>query len=137
MGDIYGKKGDKYKTIEYYQKSIDIKLDYIDSYISLGFCLIKYGKIEEAKPVLLKAIELGDLDTSNMNLGHVYLCKKEEGKAIQCYQASLSQFENKDNFWAGMKDDYQYLVQYGITEAYYQTILEKIRVNTKGVFQKP
>jgi Tfp pilus assembly protein PilF len=126
MGLAYSNKGDKDKAIECYQKAIEIKPDFHEAYVNLGFYLIKFGKIEDAKPILLKAIELGDLDTSNMNLGHVYLCKNEEAKALECYQTSLSHFENKDVFWKGMKDDYQYLAQYGITETYYQTILEKI-----------
>jgi tetratricopeptide (TPR) repeat protein len=127
MGSAYDDKGDKDKAIECYQKAIEIKPDYQEAFGSLGFCLIIIGSIKEAETILLKAIELGDNDTSNMNLGHVYLCKNEEEKAIECYKTSLSHFENKDNFWQGMKDDYQYLVQYGITEAYYQSVLEKIR----------
>jgi tetratricopeptide (TPR) repeat protein len=126
MGSTYDDKGDKDKAIEYYQKAIDIKPDNHETYVNLGFSHIKFGTINEAETILLKAIELGEMTISQMNLGHVHLCKNEEEKAIECYKISLSYFENKDNFWKDMKDDYQYLVQYGITEAYYQSVLEKI-----------
>jgi pentatricopeptide repeat protein len=127
MGLAYDEKGEFGKAIESYEKTIEIKPDYQYAYVGLGFCHIRLGSIKEAEPLLLKAIELGDMTASQMNLGHVYLCKNEEEKAIECYKISLSHFENKDVFWKDMKDDYQYLVQYGITEAYYQSVLEKIR----------
>jgi tetratricopeptide (TPR) repeat protein len=127
IGYAYESQGDNKKAIHFFEQAINIKPNFREAYGSLGFCYMKIGSINEAEPILLKAIELGDNDTSNMNLGHVYLCKNEEEKAIECYKTSLSHFENKDKFWEGMKDDYQYLVQYGITEAYYQSVLEKIR----------
>jgi tetratricopeptide (TPR) repeat protein len=127
MGLAYDERGDNEKAIECYEKVIEIKPDYQYAYGSLGFCYIKIGNINEAETILLKAIELGNNDASNMNLGHIYLCKKEEEKAIECYQTSLRHYKNNDEFWKGMKDDYQYLAQYGITEAYYQSVLEKIR----------
>jgi tetratricopeptide (TPR) repeat protein len=126
MGFLYALQGENTKAIEYYEKVIEIKPDYLYPYGNLGFIYIKIGSFNKAETILLKAIELGDMTESQMNLGHVYLCKNEEEKAIECYKISLSHFENKDNFWKGMKDDYQYLVQYGITEAYYQSVLEKI-----------
>jgi tetratricopeptide (TPR) repeat protein len=127
MGLAYDNEGEYEKAIESYQQAIKIQPDNQNAYTDLGFCLIKFAIINEAETILLKAIELGGNLKGNMYLGHVYLCKNEEEKAIECYKTSLSHFENKDNFWQGMKDDYQYLVQYGITEAYYQSVLEKIR----------
>ncbi len=126
LGLIYTMIDNYAISIEYCQKAIIIKPDYCEAYSILGLCHIKFGNINEAEPILLKAIELGDMIASQMKLGHIYLCKNEEEKAVKCYQTSLSHFENKADFWSGMKDDYQYLAQYGITEAYYKTILEKI-----------
>jgi tetratricopeptide (TPR) repeat protein len=126
MGLAYDNEGEYEKAIESYQEAIKIQPDNQNAYTDLGFCLIKFAIINEAETILLKAIELGGNVKGNMYLGHVYLCKNEEEKAVECYKTSLSHFENKDNFWKGMKDDYQYLVQYGITEAYYQSVLEKI-----------
>jgi Flp pilus assembly protein TadD len=126
MGYAYYCKGDKVNAIKCFEKVIEIEPNDSSSYNNIGYCLITMGNINEAEPKLLKAVELGCFDFSNRNLGHVYLSKNEEEKALQYYQTSLSHFEDKERFWAGMKDDYQYLAQYGVTEAYYQTILEKI-----------
>jgi tetratricopeptide (TPR) repeat protein len=131
IGNTYFKKSEYENAVENYEKAIKIKPDYHYAYGSLGFYQIINGSLKEAESLLLKAIELDNMATSNMNLGHVYLCENEEEKAIKCYQTSFNNFENKADFWKGMKDDYQYLAQYGITEAYYQTILEKIRENTE------
>jgi tetratricopeptide (TPR) repeat protein len=106
-----------------------IKPDKHETFNSLGFLYLKTGDLINAETHLVKSIAFGSNDFGNMNLGHVYLCKGEEEKAILCYQKGLSHIDNSDDFWAGMKDDYAYLVQYGISEGYYQTILEKIRDN--------
>ena len=126
MGNAYGDKGDYDKMIESYQKAVEIKPDYHKVYNSWGFCLIKYGRIADAEFVLQKAVDLGDFGTGNMNLGHVYLCQGNKEKALVCYKSSLSHFEGNDAFWAGMKDDFQYLTQYGITEEYYKNVLGEI-----------
>ena len=69
---------------------------------------------------------MGGFDNSNMNLGHVYLCQGNKEKALEYYKSSLSHFEDKAAFWAGMKDDFQYLTQYGIAEEYYKNVLGEI-----------
>ena len=49
------------------------------------------------------------------------------GASVGVLSKSLTTFSNKNQFWDGMKDDFQHLVQYGITDEYFQCILEKIR----------
>ena len=125
-GLIYSAKGDKDKAIESYQKAIDIKPDKHEAYGNLGFAFIKFGEIEKAASVLSKRIELGNTDTGYMNLGHVYLAEGMEEQAIINYRQSLAAFSNKEAFWEGMKDDFQYLEQYGITRQQYDLILKEI-----------
>jgi tetratricopeptide (TPR) repeat protein len=132
MGYAYDNKGDNDKAIECYQKAIEIKPDYRDALMSIGFDYLKMKDLPNSEKYLIQAISFGSNDFGNMNLGHIYLCKSEEEKALECYQMSLSHFVDKAYFGKGMKDDYQYLAQYGITEAYYQTVLAKIVENTEG-----
>ena len=67
-----------------------------------------------------------------MNLGHVYLIEANEVKALNCYIKSLLSFEDKNLFWQGMRDDYQYLEQYGITPEKYNSVLEEVKSQSKS-----
>ena len=67
-----------------------------------------------------------------MNLGHVFLAKKEEKKALSYYLRSIEIYSNKDLFWKEMEEDFQYLTQYGINQDYYQSVLQKIRESTES-----
>jgi len=127
LGLLHGEKGENEKAIAFYQKGIDVNPDSNNAYINLGFALIKMGQIDKAEKYLRIALDLGDKKFSYMNLGHIYLCKKEEKLAVDNYKLSLAAFEDTDEFWKGMNDDLQYLEQYGITKEYYQNILEKIK----------
>ncbi|MEY4903964.1 MAG: hypothetical protein RLZZ292_1779 [Bacteroidota bacterium] len=64
----------------------------------------------------------------NMNLGHVYLAQQKEDKAMACYLQSLEAMEDTETFWQCMNDDFQYLEQYDITRAYYDAVLERVRI---------
>jgi len=58
----------------------------LDLLISASWKLIQLKKINEAEPLLLKALELGSIDAVNMNLGHIYLIKDEQDKALEFYK---------------------------------------------------
>jgi tetratricopeptide (TPR) repeat protein len=124
----YENKGAYDKAIEVFQKIITIEPDDYSVYSSLGFCIIKSGRIDKAEDVLQKAVDFGDLEIGNMNLGHVYLCQGYKEKAIAYYKIGFSHFEDKEEFWTCMKDDLQYLTQYGITEAIYADVLTEIKL---------
>ena len=126
-GYFYYNNKKRDKAIEYFEKAVTIKSN--DAYIltNLGFLLICLGKTEKAEQHLLIAIELGSHALGNMNLGHIYLCKGAKNKALDCYKKGLDSFKSKKDFWYGMQDDFQYLTQYGMTETYYQSVLEELR----------
>jgi tetratricopeptide (TPR) repeat protein len=126
MGLAYYDKGDKNKAIGFYQKAIDIQPDEANASYSIGYLFLQTGKLERAEEMLQKSIALGKNDYGNMNLGHVYLSKKNETDALDCYHKSLAAFSDKEKFWEGMKEDYPYLEQYGISIDYYDEVLARI-----------
>ncbi len=92
----------------------------------MGFLYLQNRDLELAEKNLLKSIELGSKDLGNMNLGHVYLAKKETKKALECYKKSINNFSNKEEFLKGFDDDYQYLEQYGLNKKTHEKIRKKI-----------
>ncbi|MEZ4851230.1 MAG: tetratricopeptide repeat protein [Bacteroidia bacterium] len=127
LGIVYSDQQKYAEAIAAYEKVIELKPNVPDTFNSIGFLYLQMGTLTKAKETLTQAVEKGSQDYANMNLGHVFLALKEEEKAINYYLKSLTAFSNKDQFWDIMKDDFQYLEQYGITDEYYQGILEKIR----------
>ncbi|MDX2285475.1 MAG: tetratricopeptide repeat protein [Bacteroidia bacterium] len=126
MGNAWSDKGDFDRAIECYQQVLAIKPDKHEAYNVWGFTLVVCGRISAAGPVLQQCIAAGGVELGNMNLGHVYLSEGKESEALACYQESLRHFTDTEEFWEGMRDDLQHLRQYGITDAYYETILAQI-----------
>lgn len=126
-GSFYFTNNQNEKAIHCYWKAFDIQPNNPRGLISLGFNLICIGASNISEQFLVKAIDLGETYLGNMNLGHVHLCKNEKEKALDCYKKSLDTYENKQPFWEGMADDFQYLTQYGITEDYYQSVLAELK----------
>ena len=93
----------------------------------MGFDLIIIGQLLEAKTYTLSAIEFGNLTNANMNLGHIYMCEQNESLAIDTYLIAIAHFEDKNEFWTGFDDDYQYLIQYGVDADYYQSIKQILK----------
>ena len=109
-----------------YKRSFELDPNDCDNHVNIGFLYLKTGNLKESESFLEKAIKLGQIAFGNMNLGHVHLAKGEEAKALACYQKSLAAFDNKDKFWEGMRDDYQYLQQYGIQKEDYEALLSQL-----------
>ncbi|MGB0983540.1 MAG: tetratricopeptide repeat protein, partial [Saprospiraceae bacterium] len=127
MGFAYDELQEYLESIKCYEKAIAIKHDYSSPYINLGFTLFKTGNFPKAENILKQGIELGSIDLNNMNLGHVYLTQDKETAALVCYVKAYNAFDNKEQYWEGMEDDFQYLEHHGVSKAYYRGILEKIK----------
>lgn len=126
LGNAYKGKNEYDKAIDYYQKAINIFPGYAQAYVNIGFVLLMSGRISESKAYFLDAIKFGNTSTSNMNLGHFYLCTNDKRNAIKHYLQSLKAYSSSGNFWKAMKDDIKYLLQYGINELEYNIILEEV-----------
>ena len=127
MGVAYSKLGDYSQAIECYKSVLEINPDEDKSLNNMGFNYFKLGDIPNAEVYTQKAIDLGNFDYGSMNMGHIHLAKKDEKKALICYKSALINFSSKEEFFAGMEADFQYLIQYGITQEQYSQILKILR----------
>lgn len=132
MGVTYRRKGEFDLAIRAFQKAIQIKPNDPDPFNGLGYVFFASGKIMQAEIPLKNSISLGSKDFANMNLGHVRLGQNQEEEALKCYLKSINSFSDENSFWRDMNDDLQYLKQYGITDDYYQSVIEKLRLAYKS-----
>lgn len=126
---IYLKLKDYEKAIEYIDEILLISPNDVDAYSLLGIVCFQKGLLKEAKNNMYKGIESSI--SNKINLGHIYLCEGDKNKALEYYKKGFFAFENKNEFWKDMKDDLQYLLQYGITEEYYNQILAEVEDKNK------
>ena len=124
--EVLEKKKDYDKAEEFYLKAIDANPKYENALGNLGFFYIQQGKLELAKKYLLKSVELGSLNFGNMNLGHVYFAEGDKQQAYETYKKSIENFEDKNKFFEGFDDDFQYLEQYGITKENFNEMKNKL-----------
>ena len=111
---------------EYFKKSIKADPNSSNNQMLFGFFQFKTGKLDLAKEMLLKSIELGSLDYGNMNLGLVYLAEKEDKKALVALKKSIDNFDDIDVFLKGFDEDYQDLKQYKVSQNKYKEIKKKL-----------
>jgi tetratricopeptide (TPR) repeat protein/MinD-like ATPase involved in chromosome partitioning or flagellar assembly len=126
MGITYGSRKNAGKSIEYYRKAIDVKPDAWEAWNGMGFSQFTIGDVDSAAAAFQKAVDLGCDDLGNMNLGHIYLARKDEEGALALYKKSFAAFTDKSKFWTDMTEDFLSVKQYGISKKYYDTILEKL-----------
>jgi tetratricopeptide (TPR) repeat protein len=126
MGYAYSQNGDYVQAIACFQKAIAINPNYVAAMINLGFVYIEQGYLEQAEKFTVMGIEHGSKGFGNMNLGHIYFAQKRVEDAFEKYTMSLSAFTDKDVFFAGYDDDYQYLKQYGISEKDYADMRKRL-----------
>ena len=127
MGSAYDELGDYTQAIDCYKKSLEIKPNNDDALNNMGLDYFKLGDIPNAEVYTQKAIDLGNFDYGKMNMGHIHLAKKDEKKALACYKSALINFSSKEEFFEEMKSDFQYLIQYGITQEQYSQVLKILR----------
>ena len=120
----------KYKEVLEIDKiNKEAKDSLVKCYNSIGLIYNDKRDYHQAIAYFQKALKLGDLKRSQINLGHTYLILMNKTKALDLYLKSLAAFEDKKDFWKGMETDYEELnlANHGITQEYYNEILEKIK----------
>ena len=126
-GMFYFGNSQNIKAIENFENVLEIESTDFTALFHLALSLIIAGDIKNSEKHSLKIIQLGQKHLGNFNLGHSYLCNGARDKAIECYKLSFDAFKNKTDFFMLMEYCFQHLTQYGITEAYYQSVLEELR----------
>jgi tetratricopeptide (TPR) repeat protein len=126
-------KKDYEQAEEYYLKAIAANPRDESANMNLGFFYFVRGNLLLAKKYLLASVSLGSLDLGNMNLGHVYFCENKLDKAIETYEQSIKYFENKDDFFTGFEEDYEYMKQYEVEAQAYEKMKNKLIVYSKGL----
>jgi tetratricopeptide (TPR) repeat protein len=127
LGDLYQYCTKEYnKAIECYQKALEIKPDYQGVLHNLGWVHFIQGQFLEAAKYFIPTLPQRN---SFMNLAHIRLWQKKRHYMV-LYRKSLALFENKEDFFEGMQEDFQYLQPYGVSEAQFQAILAALRTSS-------
>jgi tetratricopeptide (TPR) repeat protein len=116
---------DKYN--EYLNKCLLVEPKDARYYGELGWLGLITSNIPFAKEYLEKAIELGELSNSQMNLGHIHLIESNKTEALELYKRSITEMKDDKRFFNGMTEDYEYLSPHGITEADYAEVIATLR----------
>ena len=87
-GDIF-KNYDK--SIEYFQKAIDIKPDYAQAYYSMGIIYVSKGNHDKSIDYYQKAIDIKpNYAEAYYSMGFAYVYKGNHDKSIECYQKAIN-----------------------------------------------
>jgi len=93
LGWTYHFQGRLMEAIEECKKAIQIDPEFGNPYNDIGAYLIEKGQYDEAAPWLERALQARRYESYHFphyNLGRAYLGKEMYGKAIECFQQSLS-----------------------------------------------
>ncbi len=128
LGYVISRQGKFDLALPYYKKVLEIDDRKINSYVNLGDLLIKLDKLEESKTYLEKGLEVSpEAPLLNLLLGHIYLIKGKESKAIDCYKKSLANSETTEEFIENAREDIATLGKHGILEEKYLSIINTIK----------
>ena len=127
MGLVYEKQGNYSKAIEAYQKALAIN-EASGALTGLGWLYFILKDKDNAKQYFEREVQVNeDHDAALMNLGHIALIEGSREQAMDLYRQSIAKFPNKQNFFAGFEDDWQYMEAYGVDKEVYFGILEDLK----------
>lgn len=91
LGDLYRRKGEFHKAIEWYKKASEINADEASYYIFIGTSYFRLGNIEKAEKFLLKATDCdeGFIDEAFYNLGIILCSKGKYQNAYKYFQKAI------------------------------------------------
>lgn len=122
LGVVYYHNGQSQLAVETYLESLTMDEDHEVYNNNIGYLYLMTGELEQALPYLERSLALGLTDFAHRNLGHYYLVKSDSKKAVQHYQQAWEAFADKEEFWQGLEQDFQYLKQYGLTLEDYEDL---------------
>lgn len=89
LGWTYSWMGRYDDAIREAQRAIALDPGYGNPYNDIGLYLIEQGELDEAIPWLMKAMQAKRYASPHypwLNLGHIWVCRGEWGKALSCYE---------------------------------------------------
>ncbi len=91
LGNVYRRMEKTAKAIECYQRAIELDKDYAPAYVNLASTLLNLERYDNAKLLLLRAIEIGMKDhriTAMLIICHLAL--EEFFKAVDLYVSNIN-----------------------------------------------
>src|SRR5690606_26400620 len=86
LGSILLQMGQGDAAIQQYKEAIRKFPSFMRAYKNLALAHLQEGRFEEARPLLIKAIELGDMDSNTFGfLGYIYLNEGRNDAASDAY----------------------------------------------------
>lgn len=99
IGSLYLQSGDRDKAIEMYKAAIKKFPGFFRAYQNLGYALVQDAKFQDAKPMLIEAIELGGGNGTLFGLlGYCFLNTGETSLSLDAYRQALL-YQPSSNDW--------------------------------------
>lgn len=90
LGDVYGRQGDKQKSLQEFQKAIELKPNYADAYHNAGNVYRELNQKDKALEHYQKAVQLNpNLWQSYQNIAAIYFENKQYDKALEFIQKAI------------------------------------------------
>lgn len=112
-------------SLKYLNESIGIDPTNNEALMHTGWAYFATGAPGLAKPIFEKCTDSEYALNACQNLGHIALMEHDENSARSYYKKSYDLFENKDDFFSGCIEDYQYLQVAGIDKGFFQQFLHE------------
>lgn len=102
IGSLYLQSGDRSNAISMYEAAIKKFPGFFRAYQNLGYALVQDGKFQEAKPMLIEAIELGGGNGTLFGLlGYCFLNTGDSSLSLDAYRQALLYQPNSNDWMLG------------------------------------
>lgn len=102
IGSLYLQSGDRSQAMDMYRQAIKKFPGFFRAYQNLGFALVQDGQYEEAKPMLIEAIEVGGGNGTLFGLlGYCFLNTGESSLSLDAYRQALLYQPNSNDWLLG------------------------------------
>lgn len=112
-------------SLKHLEQSIAIDPGNKEALMHTGWACFVTGAFDRAKTLFEQCTASEYAPNAYQNLGHIALIGHDEPNAKSCYKKSHELFENKNDFFNGCLEDYQYLQPAGMDKNYFEQFLQQ------------